>query len=213
MKTKHMFTPSPKFLTVMLFSTSAFLLSGCSNFSTAVTDESVQDAIQQESSISGFRDQLWGTSFADVESSVITSNMEKGIDYDAGNESGYHMLSLTSVDVGGHSAAAAYVFQDDMLSFGVYQLAIDNNVYPDLFEKYSDKYGDPAAQSEDSGWGSCAVWVDPSRNYICLSDFMDSVLYVSAESPYTEQLADTLSQYQDIDLDSVLGQSGNTSGV
>ena len=213
MKTKHTFTPPPKFLVAILFSATAFLMSGCADSPTEVTGASTQDTARQESEISGFRDQLWGASPADVESAVIVSDMEKGIDYDTGNESGYYMISLSSVDVGGHSAAAAYVFQDNALSFGVYQLSIDNNVYPDLFEKYSDKYGNPAAQSEDSGWGSCAVWVDPSRNYICLSDFMDSILYVSAESPYTEQLADTLSQYQDIDLGSILGQAGNTSGV
>lgn len=213
MKIKHTFTPSHKILACAIVAVSLVLAPGCAASKNTEISASVQDAYQQETGISGFRDQAWGTDQADVEASVIASGMEKGADYDTGEESGYYMISLQNAEVGGYNAAAAYVFQDNKLSFGVYQLDMDDNIFSDLLQKLTDKYGEPSAYTTDSGWGSCALWIDASKNYICISAFMDSIIYSSAGSSYTDQLSDTLSQYQGIDLKELLNRYGNTSGV
>ena len=139
--------------------------------------------------------------------------MQENTDYTLGDNQGYYMLGLNSSEVGGHAAAAAYVFQNDLLAFGVYQLDMDDSVFSDLLQKYTAKYGEPAAHEEGTGWGPCAVWVDSCKNYICMSSFMDSVIYVSSGCSYTDTLADTLSEYQGINLKDLLNQVGNSKGV
>lgn len=213
MKCKQMFTPPHKILACAIVAASLVLVPGCAASKNAEISASVQDAAQQETCISGFRDQLWGTDQEDVEASIIASGMEKGTDYDSVEESGYYMLSLQNTEVGGYNAAAAYVFQDNKLSFGVYQFDMDDGAFSDLLQKLTDKYGEPSAYTTDSGWGPCALWIDSGKNYVCISAFMDSIIYSSAGSSYTDQLSDTLSQYQGIDLNALLNRSGNTSGV
>lgn len=213
MKIKHTFTPN-KILIVTIASVSLALMPGCAASKNTVENNVVQeDATQQETGISGFRDQSWGADLSSVEADIISSGAKKGSGYDLAEESGYNMLSLQSAEVGGHNAAAAYVFQDNKLSFGVYQLDMDDSIFSDLLKKYTNKYGEPAAYTIDSGLGPCALWIDSSKNYVCISSFMDSIIYSSAGSSYTDQLADTLLQYQKIDLKALLNQSGNTSGV
>lgn len=188
------------------------LMPGCSS-DQAATPSAATESVKQEPAISGFCDQAWGSDLSSVQSAVITSNMQEGTDYTSGEESGYYMLGLNSSEVGGHTAAAAYVFQDNALAFGVYQLEMDDSAFSDLLQKYTAKYGEPAAHTTDSGWGPCAVWVDSGKNYICMSSFMDSIIYVSAGCSYTDALTDTLSEYQGVNLKGLLNQAGNSNGV
>lgn len=188
------------------------LLPGCSSGQDS-TPQQMAETTTNEPAISGFCDQAWGADLAAVKSVVITSSMQENTDYTLGEEQGYYILGLNSSEVGGHAAAASYTFQDDKLVMGGYQLEMDDNAFSDLLQKYTAKYGEPAAHEEDTGWGPCAVWVDSNKNYICISSFMDSIVYVSSGCSITDNLADTLSEYQGINLKSLLNQAGNSKGV
>lgn len=188
------------------------LLPGCSSDQASTTQQAAE-ATTQEPAISGFCDQAWGTDLSTVKTAAITSSMQENTDYTLGEEQGYYILGLNSSEVGGHVAAAAYMFQGDKLVIGGYQLEMDDSAFSDLLQKYTAKYGEPAAHEEDTGWGPCAVWVDSGKNYICMSSFLDSIVYVSSGCSYTDNLADTLSEYQGINLKDLLNQSGNSNGV
>ncbi|MCD8326180.1 MAG: hypothetical protein LUC90_05705, partial [Lachnospiraceae bacterium] len=62
-------------------------------------------------------------------------------------------------------------------------------------------------------WGPCAVWVDAEKNYICISDFLDQILYISSKCPYTETLSGILEKYHGVDLQGTLEKVGNTEGI
>lgn len=209
MKKKMYFTKSLALAAALV---SLSLLPGCSSDQASATQQAAE-ATTQEPAISGFCDQAWGVNLATVKSAVITSGMQENTDYTLGEEQGYYILGLNSSEVGGHVAAAAYMFQDDKLVIGGYQLEMDDSAFSDLLQKYTAKYGEPAAHEEDTGWGPCAVWVDSGKNYICMSSFLDSIVYVSSGCSYTDNLADTLSEYQGINLKDLLNQAGNSKGV
>ncbi|MDO4330313.1 MAG: hypothetical protein Q4C66_13390 [Lachnospiraceae bacterium] len=175
--------------------------------------QSEVNATQQQSSIVGFRDFEWGTDQSSVESAIITSDMQNGTDYNTGEESGYYGIQIINTEVAGYKTNAAYFFQNSQLSFGLYDLTVDDSNFQDLVAKYTDKYGSPAAQQESIGWGPCAVWVDSNKNFIVISGFLNNILYISSGCPYTDSLADMLPEYHNINLQDLLEQSGNTTGV
>lgn len=175
--------------------------------STNTTEESAPQ-------ISSFNNYDWGTPYDDIKTSEISSDMKEILDYREENGTdGMVGFSVFNQEAAGYTTTTGYAFFDDKLTAGSYDMdGVDEEKYADLLEKITAEYGEPNIEKDSTGWGRLSVWVDDSKNVICLSEILD-VRYIESGSQYLNFLNDQFIKFHEIDLISELDVIGNTDGL
>lgn len=189
-----------------------FSLTACAQASTGESTEASSEKTLPQ--ISSFGDYEWGTSYEKIKSTEISDDMKEIIDYreDAGEN---EMISLTinNQETAGFSTSVSYVFSDNKLTAGGYDIGgVNEESYSDLSQKLSSKYGDPYISKESTGWGRLSVWIDNSHNAICLSEILD-VLYIENDSPYLDFINEQFIEFHETDLIKEIEKFNNTNGL
>lgn len=161
------------------------------------------------SQISAFNDYAWGTSYEEIKSSEITDDMKELIDYEEEiAENDMVALSIKNQEVSGYSTSAGYIFSNEKLVAGSYDMGgITEESYEDLYKKFISKYGDSFIEKESTGWGRLSVWVDDSKNILCLSEILN-VLYIENESPFLDFINEQFIEFHETDLQSSISEEG-----
>lgn len=122
-------------------------------------------------------------------------------------------LSISGGNVAGiEIRSVGYIFSDNKLSAGVYDLTINDTEYSDLVEKYTSIYGDASLSKESTGWGDCSLWIDSEHNVVCISGTI-GIVYIQNGSPYTDYIGDMLTEFHEINLQDEINKIGNTDGI
>lgn len=199
-----------KLLTVLSALILAFCIpaTGCSTTSTPP-----KSSDNSETLINSFGDYEWGTNIATVKSQEITSDMKESIDYSEENNDNMIGLSISGGNVAGiETRSVGYIFSDNKLSAGVYDLTINDTEYSDLVEKYTSIYGDASLSKESTGWGDCSLWIDSEHNVVCISGTI-GIVYIQNGSPYMDYIGDMLTEFHEINLQDEINKIGNTDGI
>ena len=176
-----------------------FSLTACSTSDAGQTSE-------EESSpqISAFNDYDWGTSYEDIKSAEISTDMKELLDYrETDGVDGMFSLSLFEQSAAGYPATIEYIFSNDELVAGGYDIGIDEEIYADIKKKLTLEYGDPDVEKDSTGWGKVSVWIDDSKNILCLSEILE-VLYMEADSPFLDFINEQFIEFHELDITSVL---------
>lgn len=182
---------------------------GCSSVS-AQNQETTDQDVQQ---ISSFSNYSWDTSYNDIYSAEISSEMKENINFQRDESDGLTMLALLNQEVAGYSGiTSSYIFSDEKLVAGNYALDIDDEVFEDLNDKITEIYGTPYIIKDSTGWGNLAVWIDDSKNILTLSEILD-VTYFEADSPLLATLNDQFVEFHDFDLLNEIKKYNNTDGL
>lgn len=179
-------------------------LVGCSPVSAAKLDA-------EASQIDSFRGYEWGTSFDDVKEKEITDGMLEYRDYridEVGSIGGLKDLQMYNGYVDSYDATVEYLFLDDELVGGGYDLDIDDSNYADICSGVSDKYGDPSVQKPSTGWGECSMWIDDSQNVIVVSEML-GLLYFQNNDTLTDLFSESLEKFHEIDIKNELKKVGD----
>lgn len=179
-------------------------LVGCSPVSAAKLDA-------EASQIDSFRGYEWGTSFDDVKEKEITDGMLEYRDYridEVGSIDGLKDLQMYNGYVDSYDATVEYLFLDDELVGGGYDLDIDDSNYADICSGVSDKYGDPSVQKPSTGWGECSMWIDDSQNVIVVSEML-GLLYFQNNDTLTDLFSESLEKFHEIDIKNELKKVGD----
>ena len=177
---------------------------------TACSSSDVEQTLEEESDsqISSFNGYDWGTSYKNIKSAEISADMKELQDYEEANEvdelDGMSVLSLFKQSVAGYSATIEYAFSNDELVAGLYDIDIDEEIYADLLEKLTLEYGNQDVEKDSTGWGNVSVWIDDSKNMLCLSEFFDALYYIEADSPILDILNEQFIEFHELDITSVL---------
>lgn len=200
-----------KLLTMLSALILAFCIpaTGCSTTSTPPP----KNSDNSETLINSFGDYEWGTNIATVKSQEITSDMKESIDYSEENNDNMIGLSISGGNVAGiETRSVGYIFSDNKLSAGVYDLTINDTEYSDLVEKYTSIYGDASLSKESTGWGDCSLWIDSEHNVVCISGTI-GIVYIQNGSPYMDYIGDMLTEFHEINLQDEINKIGNTDGI
>lgn len=180
-----------------------FSLTACSSSDAEQSSEEGSDP-----QISSFNGYDWGTSCEDIKTTEISADMKELLDYEENNGvdelDGMSVLSFFKQSVAGYSATIEYAFSNDELVAGLYGIDIDEEIYADLLEKLTLKYGNPDVEKDSTGWGNVSVWIDDSKNMLCLSEFFDALYYIAADSPLLNILNEQFIEFHELDITSVL---------
>lgn len=221
MKKRTFFTPPPKksdnltgtsFRKILCLSSCAIigLISlGCSN----VTAQDQASALEKAVQISSFSDYPWDTSYDDIYSDQITSDMKEAVDYQRDESNGISALTLLHQEVAGYSdVSSSYLFSDNKLVAGSYDLDIDDETFDDLSEKIVKIYGKSCLEKESTGWGKLSIWIDDSKDVITLSEML-GITFFEVDSPCLEFLNDQFIEFHDVDLVSEIKKYNNLDGL
>lgn len=221
-KSKSFTPPLKKFSNIIFRSSRQFIIFtscltiglvsfGPSNVSAQIQEESSSEKTDQ---ISSFADYLWGTSYADIYSDKITQNMKAQIDYlEDESDNSLSTLTVFHQEIAGYSdVSSSYIFSDQKLTAGEYDLKIDDKTFEDLSEKMTVKYGDPYLTKDSTGWGKLSIWIDESKNIISLSEILN-ILYVEADSPLLDTLNEQFIEFHELDLLSEINKYKNSNGL
>lgn len=182
---------------------------GCSSVS-AQNQETTDQDVQQ---ISSFSNYSWDTSYNDIYSAEISSEMKENIDFQRDESDGLTMLALLNQEVAGYSGiTSSYIFSDEKLVAGNYALDIDDEVFEDLNDKITEIYGTPYIIKDSTGWGKLSIWIDDSKDVITLSEML-GVTFFEADSPFIEFLNDQFIEFHDVDLVSEIKKYNNLDGL
>lgn len=221
MKKRTFFTPPPKksdnlvatsFHKLLCLSSCAIigLISlGCSN----VTAQDQASTSEKAAQISSFSDYSWGTSYDDIYSDQITSDMKEAVDYQCDESNDISALTLLHQEVAGYpDVSSSYLFSDNKLIAGSYDLDIDDTAFDDLSKKITQTYEKPYLENESTGWGKLSIWIDDSKDVITLSEML-GVTFFEADSPCLEFLNDQFIEFHDVDLVSEIKKYNNLDGL
>lgn len=182
---------------------------GCSN----VTAQDQASALEKAVQISSFSDYPWDTSYDDIYSDQITSDMKEAVDYQRDESNGISALTLLHQEVAGYSdVSSSYLFSDNKLVAGSYDLDIDDETFDDLSEKIVKIYGKSCLEKESTGWGKLSIWIDDSKDVITLSEML-GITFFEADSPCLEFLNDQFIEFHDVDLVSEIKKYNNLEGL
>lgn len=182
---------------------------GCSY----VTAQDQTSVSEKTTKISSFSDYPWDTSYDDIYSAQITSDMKETIDYQRDESNDISALTLLHQEVAGYSdVSSSYLFSDNKLIAGNYDFDIDNKAFDDLSEKIVNIYGKPYLEKESTGWGKVSIWIDDSKDAIALSEIL-GITFFEADSPFLEFLNDQFIEFHDVDLVSEIKKYNNLDGL
>lgn len=150
--------------------------------------------------ISGFDGIEWGASQDDISGSFSgLSEIDTGID------------GLTALSGDGSIQAlpanVTYCFGSDGLETIGYELTdtmIDDQ-YQSLCDSFIEDYGQAATSKDSTGWGKCSVWVDPDKDFAYISQ-AGEVVISKHDTAFIDKASETLQEFHEIDLDSILGK-------
>lgn len=221
MKKEHTFTPPlktfehilkcPSFKNAICIFTLfiCIILTSCGNAS--ATQETQED--DSSSVISSFNGYDFGTSYDEIRSSEITENMKEKIDYSEEQMEDMTALFLSHKEISGYDTNVGYVFSNQKLTAGTFQMdGDDEEIYDDMMVKISSKYGEPYLKKASTGWGRCAIWIDNEKNIICSSEILD-IIYAENGSPLLEYLNEQFVEFHKLDLLSEIEKFNNTDGL
>ena len=182
----------------------ALALTACSSpsadTSSASGSTSAASSSKGKNMISGFDGIEWGTSQDDISGSVSgLSEIDTGID------------GLTALSGDGSIQAlpanVTYCFGSDGLETIGYELTdtMTDDQYQSLCDAIIEDYGQAAASKNSTGWGKCSVWVDSDKDFAYISQ-MGEIALVKNGSAFTDKASETLQEFHEIDLDSILGK-------
>ena len=164
----------------------------CSN----VTAQDQASTSEKAAQISSFSDYPWGTSYDDIYSDQITSDMKETVDYQYDESNGISALTLLHQEVAGYpDVSSSYLFSDNNLS-----------------KKITQTYEKPYLENESTGWGKLSIWIDDSKDVITLSEML-GVTFFDADSPCLEFLNDQFIEFHDVDLVSEIKKYNNLDGL
>lgn len=99
--------------------------------------------------------------------------MKEAVDYQRDESNGISALTLLHQEVAGYSdVSSSYLFSDNNLVAGSYDLDIDDETFDDLSEKIVKIYGKSCLEKESTGWGKLSIWIDDSKDVITLSEML-----------------------------------------
>ena len=200
------FTPPRKFLHNSLNIAKislCFCLVGCSSVSAEPAAEISQ--------IDSFRGYDWGTTFDDIKGKEITSDMLEYRDYridEVGSVDGLTDLCIYNGSVDTYDTNVEYLFLNDKLVSGGYDMDIDDSNYEDICDGISKKYGDPDIEKSSTGWGDCSMWIDDSQNVILVSEML-GLLYFQNDESIIDLFSESLEKFHEIDIDRELQKAGD----
>ncbi len=171
------------------------------------------DNVSENQQINSFMDYTWGTTIDKIKKNEITSDMEENIDYMEDTTDDSVMLTITGKEVAGYKTDIGFLFSNNGLEMGCYDLDIEDDDYTDLIEKYTAKYGAPTVEKESTGWGPCTIWIDDNQNFICITDVYGIIYSTKSNSFVTNTFNDFLKEYHEIDLYEELNKIGNSDGI
>lgn len=178
-----------------------------------VTAQDQTSASEKAVQISSFSDYPWDTSYDDIYSDQITSDMKEAVDYQCDESNGVSALTLLHQEVAGYSdVSSSYLFSDNKLVAGSYDLDIDDETFDDLSEKIVKIYGKSCLEKESTGWGKLSIWIDDSKDVITLSEML-GITFFEADSPCLEFLNDQFIEFHDVDLVSEIKKYNNLDGL
>ncbi len=180
-----------------------FCLVGCSSVSA--------EPATGISQIDSFRGYEWGTAFDDIKSQEITSGMLEYRDYridEVGSVDGLTDLCMYNGSVDTYDTNVEYLFQNDKLVSGGYDMEIDDSNYDDICNGISEKYGDPDITKPSTGWGNCSMWIDDNQNVILVSEAL-GLLYFQNDESTIELFSESLEKFHEIDIDKELQKVGD----
>ena len=92
-------------------------------------------------------------------------------------------LTLLHQEVAGYSdVSSSYLFSDNKLIAGSYDLDIDDTAFDDLSKKIAQTYEKPYLEKESTGWGKLSIWIDDSKDVITLSEMLGITFYRSSNN-------------------------------
>lgn len=161
--------------------------------------------VKKESEISqidSFRGYAWGTSSEDVRKEEITTEMKSGTDYQSNilsSESKLSTLTIYNRQIDKYDASVEYLFLDNQLVCGGYEITIDDSNYSDICAGITEKYGDPYIEKPTIGWGRCSIWIDDEKNAIMASEAI-GLIYFQNNDTIIDFLADNIQKFHGIDI-------------
>ena len=174
----------------------------CTAFSLLFTVSCVAAKDNASSKIDNFRGYEWNTSIDDIQPKEISPEMEESVDYqiDEEPESGIKGILVNDGYVDKYDAAVGFLFLEDALIAGMYELGIDDNNFYDIASSVSEKYGEPFLEKDSEEYGKCFLWIDEEGGCIALSADADILVYIAPDSPFVEFASLTFESYHEIDL-------------
>ena len=161
--------------------------------------------VKKESEISqidSFRGYAWGTSSEDFRKKEITTEMKNGTDYQnniLSSESKLSTLTIYNRQIDKYDASVEYLFLDNQLVCGGYEITIDDSNYSDICAGITEKYGDPYIEKPTIGWGRCSIWIDDEKNAIMASEAI-GLIYFQNNDTIIDFLADNIQKFHGIDI-------------
>lgn len=180
-----------------------FCLVGCSATSA--------DPVVEASQIDSFRDYNWGTTFDDIKSNEITSDMLEYRDYridEISSMDGLVDLCMYNESVDTYDTNVEYLFLNDKLVSGGYDMDIDDSNYDDICNGISEKYGDPDIVKSSIGWGGCSMWMDDNQNVILVSEAL-GLLYFQNDDSIINLFSENLEKFHEINIENELKKAGD----
>lgn len=172
--------------------------------------EQIEESIMQ---ISSFCSYEWGTSYDEIKDAETTDDMQENIDYAEDTVGDCTCWGVFHKDIAGYDAQVGFVFFEDKLTAGTYVMdGEDKQIFDDLLDKFTSKYGEPYLNKESTGWGRIAVWVDNDNNVICTSEMLNTI-YMESDSPFIEYYNDIFIKFHELDLQKELHKHNNTDGL
>lgn len=172
---------------------SALILSACGS------SQSASSSSSDAQSISGFDKYTWGMSDEDIKKSDSNLHeIDTGID------------GLTALTGDGSiyniPATVTYCFGSDGLETIAYETtaSMSDDDYEKLCDSFIDLYGQASVSKDSTGWGKCSLWTDSDKDYAYVSQ-MDEIVISEHDSKYTDNAAETLNEFHEINLKSELG--------
>ena len=168
----------------------------------ASEDKATAKKESEISQIDSFRGYAWGTSSEDVRKEEITTEMKSGTDYQSNilsSESKLSTLTIYNRQIDKYDASVEYLFLDNQLVCGGYEITIDDSNYSDICAGITEKYGDPYIEKPTIGWGRCSIWIDDEKNAIMASEAI-GLIYFQNNDTIIDFLADNIQKFHGIDI-------------
>lgn len=139
--------------------------------------------------------------------------MKEAVDYQCDESNDISALTLLHQEVAGYSdVSSSYLFSDNKLIAGSYDLDIDDTAF-DVYQKKSLKHMKSLILKRNLlVGGKLSIWIDDSKDVITLSEML-GITFFEADSPCLEFLNDQFIEFHDVDLVSEIKKYNNLDGL
>ena len=117
-------------------------------------------------------------------------------------------LCMYNESVDTYDTNVEYLFLNDKLVSGGYDMDIDDSNYDDICNGISEKYGDPDIVKSSIGWGGCSMWMDDNQNVILVSEAL-GLLYFQNDDSIINLFSENLEKFHEINIENELKKAGD----